>query len=540
MADINKIVDGNGNAYNVRDSDAARNTPTFSQASSRANLSGSGETMPTILGKIKKWFADLKALAFKDKVSDSDISGTIQDAHIASASTWNGKIDGFATEYGEYAKGGWVEIIRHTCTYTYMNAPFSAYVIGRARCFTRIEWRFTDVSTKAPAIDYIKGDYIYSTPPTLKYSLSLNSSGERVLSIWVQKSETYDNPNVRVEYGKYSPGTITLPNTFSNTEPESLTPIETTCLLATSSYSATGTRAVNGTAVAAAISGKANSDGSNATGMWNIDVSGQQIAAVLNDCNECIPDSSNGTRDYYLASGCSNAPVSNRHIHIIAMRGHNGDRLTQMATASGGSLTGNGELYTRVGNLSNSTWTFGAWVKMLASVDISGKADKKVPSAANNVALLDSNGNLVDSGKTLGKSVPSNAVFTDTKNTAGSSNSTAKLFLIGSNTQGSSPQTYSNSKIYSDDNFLIIDGPGGEDIEFLVIQNGVSKVSLTAGSGNVNRGVYDEQGGAWLAWSDASNIARLGKNTSDEVYLGKVKLNFSGTVGTSNNTIYFA
>lgn len=33
--------------------------------------------------------------------------------------------------------------------------------------------------------------------------------------------------------------------------------------------------------------------------------------------------------------------------------------------------------------------------------DISGKADKAVPSAANNVALLDAEGNLADSGKAL-------------------------------------------------------------------------------------------------------------------------------------------
>ena len=33
--------------------------------------------------------------------------------------------------------------------------------------------------------------------------------------------------------------------------------------------------------------------------------------------------------------------------------------------------------------------------------DISGKADKAVPSAANNVALLDASGNLADSGKAL-------------------------------------------------------------------------------------------------------------------------------------------
>lgn len=67
-------------------------TATFTEASTRANI-GTGEKLSVMFGKIKKWFTDLKALAFKDTVSDSDISGTISDNHIASASTWNGKAD---------------------------------------------------------------------------------------------------------------------------------------------------------------------------------------------------------------------------------------------------------------------------------------------------------------------------------------------------------------------------------------------------------------------------------------------------------------
>ena len=67
-------------------------TATFTEASARANI-GTGEKLSVMFGKIKKWFTDLKALAFKDTVSDSDISGTISDNHIASASTWNGKAD---------------------------------------------------------------------------------------------------------------------------------------------------------------------------------------------------------------------------------------------------------------------------------------------------------------------------------------------------------------------------------------------------------------------------------------------------------------
>ena len=77
-----------GNGSNV--------TATFTAAGSRVNISR-GEKLSVIFGKIAKWFADLKALAFKDNVSDSDISGTIADSHIASASTWNAKQNALPT-----------------------------------------------------------------------------------------------------------------------------------------------------------------------------------------------------------------------------------------------------------------------------------------------------------------------------------------------------------------------------------------------------------------------------------------------------------
>jgi hypothetical protein len=47
--------------------------------------------------------------------------------------------------------------------------------------------------------------------------------------------------------------------------------------------------------------------------------------------------------------------------------------------------------------------------------DLSGKADKVSGATAGDVATLDANGNLADSGKTLGTSVPADAVFTDSK-----------------------------------------------------------------------------------------------------------------------------
>lgn len=81
--------------------------------------------------------------------------------------------------------------------------------------------------------------------------------------------------------------------------------------------------------------------------------------------------------------------------------------------------------------------------------DLKTKKADKVSSATNgHIAALDSNGNLTDSGKTLGANVPSGAVFTDTKNTAGSTDSSSKLFLIGATSQGANPQTYSQDTAY--------------------------------------------------------------------------------------------
>ena len=59
----------------------ADNTTNFADASERSNIA-SGETMPTILGKIKKWFGDLKDLAFIAK------DGTSSTKFLRGDGTW--------------------------------------------------------------------------------------------------------------------------------------------------------------------------------------------------------------------------------------------------------------------------------------------------------------------------------------------------------------------------------------------------------------------------------------------------------------------
>ncbi len=64
MSDISAIGDGS-----VTGAITALNAPTFMQAGSRINIV-SGDKLPTILGKIMKFFADLKAVAFSGSYSD--------------------------------------------------------------------------------------------------------------------------------------------------------------------------------------------------------------------------------------------------------------------------------------------------------------------------------------------------------------------------------------------------------------------------------------------------------------------------------------
>ena len=49
---------------------------------SRENIAAS-ETLKVAIGKARKWFADLKACAFKDVITESDISGTISGSKIS-------------------------------------------------------------------------------------------------------------------------------------------------------------------------------------------------------------------------------------------------------------------------------------------------------------------------------------------------------------------------------------------------------------------------------------------------------------------------
>lgn len=77
-------------------------TSDFTKNTSDTSGMTSGTKLSALFKAISDFFASLKAMAFKDNVSDSDINGTISDTHIGSASTWNNK----AEKNGDYRNDG--------------------------------------------------------------------------------------------------------------------------------------------------------------------------------------------------------------------------------------------------------------------------------------------------------------------------------------------------------------------------------------------------------------------------------------------------
>lgn len=87
---------GLGNVPNVTTNNQ---TPTFTEASTRANIA-SGETLSTLFGKIKKFFSDLKTVAFTGSYNDLSNKPTIPQGTVTSIATGSGLKGGTITSSG--------------------------------------------------------------------------------------------------------------------------------------------------------------------------------------------------------------------------------------------------------------------------------------------------------------------------------------------------------------------------------------------------------------------------------------------------------
>lgn len=109
---ITKANIGLGNVPNVTTNNQ---TPTFTQANIRENIE-SGNTLSVILGKIMKWFSDLKSAAFCNTANNltTTTSGTVLDGRMGK--TLSDKLGGIEFGFDQDGNAGWKKAGADTVT----------------------------------------------------------------------------------------------------------------------------------------------------------------------------------------------------------------------------------------------------------------------------------------------------------------------------------------------------------------------------------------------------------------------------------------
>lgn len=124
--------------YLTKTGDGKDVTVTYTAQSSGdpANIS-SGLKLSAIFSKIQYWFTKFGSLAWKNTVTNSDISGTISDSHIDSASTWNNKVSKSSTS-GLIKNDGTIDTTKYRPDYIYRTTFTNAQRIVRIGTFASL------------------------------------------------------------------------------------------------------------------------------------------------------------------------------------------------------------------------------------------------------------------------------------------------------------------------------------------------------------------------------------------------------------------
>lgn len=164
-------------------------TAAFTAASSRVNIA-TGEKLSVLLGKIAKWFGDLKALAFKDKVAKTDLADDVQTSlgkadsalQIAPVTSVNGKTGAVTVSVPTVpsttkpikgnGSGGLVAAVAET--------DFASPVFSRKVTLTTAGWNSStkqqSVTVSGVLADTTK-QCIYPAPVDTSYDSAWNSCG---------------------------------------------------------------------------------------------------------------------------------------------------------------------------------------------------------------------------------------------------------------------------------------------------------------------------------------------------------------------------
>ena len=192
-----------GNVPNVTTNNQ---TPTFTAASSRTNIN-SGETLATIFGKIKKWFSDLKTIAFTGSYTDLLNKPTSMQNPNSLTLTMNGSsssYDGSATA----SKSWYAPTSVGTAGYSLIGSGSGAPVWKQppyAVCST-------SSGTGAKTVSITNFKLVIGTRVSVKFSnktsttptLNVSSTGTKEIKL-VQTNGTYVSVN---SYNSWSAGEI--------------------------------------------------------------------------------------------------------------------------------------------------------------------------------------------------------------------------------------------------------------------------------------------------------------------------------------------
>lgn len=174
-----------GNVPNVTTNNQ---TPTFTAASSRTNIN-SGETLATIFGKIKKWFSDLKTIAFTGSYTDlSNKPTSMQNPNSltltmnGSSSIYNGSATAIKSWYAPTSAGtaGYSLIGSGSGAPVWKQPPYA--VCGDSPSISDRRVSITNFKLVTGARVLVKFSYPYASTATT-VTLNVNGTGAKTIKL---------------------------------------------------------------------------------------------------------------------------------------------------------------------------------------------------------------------------------------------------------------------------------------------------------------------------------------------------------------------
>ena len=410
----------------TNDSNFVADKPSFTEASSRANIA-SGETFATILGKIKKFFTDLKAVAFSGSYNDLSDKPTIPTVNNATLTIQkNGtNVQTFTANQSTNATAN-------------ITVPTKVSELTNDSGYTTNVGTITGIKMNG-ASKGTSGVVDLGTVITAHQDISgkVNKSGDTMTgNLVIQKTGTHDN--------NY-PATLTLRAVDS-------------------------TNSVNSNGTISAYDGGASGSNMVISPAGNMFIgSGEGPLNHYNLYQHSTGEVLYMTSDNQVHLQANGQTIANRIGLMIDNSGNVLPEKADTATNNSGSIgtssykwangyftningvaVGDSPKFTDNNNaVAQTATTTNANYEVLFSVTADNTTRTEGARKNSNLKFNPSTGNL-QATQLNGVAIGSSPKFTDTdtKNTAGSTDTSSKIFLIGATSQAANPQTYSQDTAY--------------------------------------------------------------------------------------------